>query len=714
MWEAGGRVQRRLPPPRLDGRADFNYTCSQPGGWAMGTIRAGMVTLAVLTAALPAQAVQNAKRPPSIGTARGACLSGPDEPEPADWPGPVPFYDGLGTADIDADTTNETAQRYFRQGLALVWGFDEAEGIRSFREAQRLDPDCALCFWGEAHARAPSINLHPRAGQYELAAAASAKAVARARPGKPGLASAYRGLIAATRIRSHGGPFDNVGYAEAMARLARDYPAEDPILILAAAARINQWAADRVPIEEVGDPAQAWLERVLERNPRHSGAIHFYIHLADTINRPIVAEHYADKLRAAAPKSTHLVHMASHSYYGVGNYPMAIRTNEEAIGAYEAFETLKPVSSNYRRYLYGHDHHYTIQAAVLRGDKATAIRFADRFLRIFPPASIQFRMRPAHYAAPWYVAGRERDVDEVLAMPTPGPGFSESEQALARVMRHYARGEAYARARTPDAAAILGEARAIGSVRDWPQGHALEGESAALSEIVQHVLEGRAAMIRGEHDRAQTAYRTAMLAQQGQDFDPPPFWYDVRRSLAAAMLGAGDAAGAKRQLDHLRWTQDPLAMLLYSRAERQLGNEQEAAYYLKAARAAWAGQDIERMPLSRIRREGLTAAHAAASLAGRWNSSSLSGCCSSPGSISSCRTALPRSSCCCATAPAARGPRPRRTRCSKAGRHPRGSSAAARRPTRRRIPRRSRSPPRPQCPPRLSARCSSGWSADGC
>jgi len=562
----------------------------------MGLIRRATVALAALAAALPAQAVQNAKRPPSIPRAPG-CFSGLGDPDPADAAAPLRFYEGLGTADIEPDTKNDEAKRWFKQGLRLAWAFDEAEGIRSFRQAQKLDPDCALCFWGEAYARAPSINLHPRADQYALAAAAAAKADAR----KGRLSPAYRGLVEAERIRSHGGPFDNAGYAEAMARLARDHSDENPILILAANSRIVQWAADRATFVEVGDPAQEWLETVLERNPEHSAAIHFYIHVADIINSPIAAARYAGRLPVVAPNATHMVHMASHSYYGVGRYEKAIEVNERAIDRYEAFEKLGPVASPYRRYLYGHDHHYSIQAAVLRGDKQLAIRFADRFLRIFPPGEKQFRMRPAHYAAPWYAAAREREVDEVLKMPEPTRGFSESEQALSRIMRHYARGEAYARTTGRDAAAlILGEARAIGAVRDWPQGHALEGESAALAEIAQHVLEGRAAMIRRDFALAQTAYRTAMLAQQNQDFDPPPFWYEVRRSLAAAMLAAGDAAGAKRQLGALRWAKDPLALLLLSRAERDLRNPEEAAYYLKAARAAWAGADIEAMPLSRI------------------------------------------------------------------------------------------------------------------
>ena len=69
-----------------------------------------------------------------------------------------PLYDGLGKVHFPITTSNPLAQRYFDQGLSLAYNFNHAGAVAAFREAQRLDPDCAMCFWGEAFAHGPNIN----------------------------------------------------------------------------------------------------------------------------------------------------------------------------------------------------------------------------------------------------------------------------------------------------------------------------------------------------------------------------------------------------------------------------------------------------------------------------------------------------------------------------------------------------------------------------
>ena len=71
---------------------------------------------------------------------------------------PPPLYDGLGTSGREVTTDSELAQAYFDQGLALCWGFNHDEALRSFNEMARLDPDCAMAHWGMAYALGPNIN----------------------------------------------------------------------------------------------------------------------------------------------------------------------------------------------------------------------------------------------------------------------------------------------------------------------------------------------------------------------------------------------------------------------------------------------------------------------------------------------------------------------------------------------------------------------------
>jgi hypothetical protein len=70
----------------------------------------------------------------------------------------VPFHQGLSAAPFPVSTPSAEVQAYVDQGMALVWGFNHAEAVRSFRAAQALDPSCAMCFWGEALALGPNIN----------------------------------------------------------------------------------------------------------------------------------------------------------------------------------------------------------------------------------------------------------------------------------------------------------------------------------------------------------------------------------------------------------------------------------------------------------------------------------------------------------------------------------------------------------------------------
>jgi hypothetical protein len=71
----------------------------------------------------------------------------------------VPLYADLGDHHYAITTDEPLAQQYFDQGLRLYYAFNHAEAVRAFREAQRLDPDCAMCWWGEGLAFGPNINL---------------------------------------------------------------------------------------------------------------------------------------------------------------------------------------------------------------------------------------------------------------------------------------------------------------------------------------------------------------------------------------------------------------------------------------------------------------------------------------------------------------------------------------------------------------------------
>lgn len=555
----------------------------------MRLVKRSAIVAAALVAALPAEAGQNSERATAAAVNPASCAVPQAAEAAAEAQAPPVLVDGLGYAGIEPDTQNAEAKRWFEQGVRLIWAYDEVEAIRAFEQAQKLDPSCALCYWGEAWARGPTLNLQPRTEEHGKASAAVAKAAALSSK----LGERDRALIRAMQIRTSGeGKFENKKYMKAMAKLAARFPGDDPVLVLAADAHM---IAGTRPQHSA--TAQAFLETVLARNADHSGAIHLYIHLTDFIDKQALAERYADRLGRLAPAASHLVHMPSHTFYGVGRYGDAAAVNVAALAADQAYAAkVKPPASGYRTGLYAHNSHFAIESALMRGDARTALQIADHFRERYAPEKDK-GFRTVIRAATWYAYGLHGDVADVLAMPEP-----PKAAVLMRSMRHYARGEALAR--RGDAAAVRAEAAEIGKILAGPDGRSLGSKPVeALVQITQHVLTGRAAMIAKDYVAAAAAFRTAMTLQESAGFgtDPPPFWYPVRRSLGAALLASGDPAGARAQLTASlkEWPNDPLALVALARAEQALGAAEPSAQALRRARAGWAG-DVEAVPLAHI------------------------------------------------------------------------------------------------------------------
>ncbi|HET9412765.1 MAG TPA: hypothetical protein VFO74_01415, partial [Pseudolabrys sp.] len=97
----------------------------------------------------------------------------------------APLWAGLGSVSYKITTANERAQAYFDQGLRLSYAFNHGEAQRAFRMAQKLDPACAMCFWGEAYVLGPNINVPMDEKAIAPAAAAGAKARELAGNAKP-------------------------------------------------------------------------------------------------------------------------------------------------------------------------------------------------------------------------------------------------------------------------------------------------------------------------------------------------------------------------------------------------------------------------------------------------------------------------------------------------------------------------------------------------
>ena len=300
----------------------------------------------------------------------------------------------LGNHRYDIAAANEEARAFFNQGLIYAYGFNHLEALRAFRHAQTLDPNCAMCFWGEAYVLGPNLNLPMETTAAPIARAAAEKAVAKATK-----ASAKEQALAAALLVRYTEPGERADldrrYAEAMQGVARSFPDDPDIAALAAESLMllspwDYWLEfGRSPKENTAK-ALALLEAALATNPDHIAAIHFYIHLVEASDRPQRAEPYADRLRDAVRGAGHLLHMPAHIYLRMGRYKDVLEVNKDAAASDERYLAANPgVQGPYPAMYYPHNVHFQMTAALMAGQGESALSSADKLAQLIPDEAAQ-------------------------------------------------------------------------------------------------------------------------------------------------------------------------------------------------------------------------------------------------------------------------------------------------------------------------------------
>jgi tetratricopeptide (TPR) repeat protein len=515
----------------------------------------------------------------------------------------VPLYADLGDHHYEVTTSTPRAQQYFDQGLRLYYAFNHAEAIRSLREAQRLDPGCAMCWWAEALAWGPNINL-----AMDSASAVAAYAAVQGALEHRGQASEKeRALIDALAVRYAAiPPSDRTeldeAYANAMDRLAERYPDDHEVVVLSAESAMDlrpwdYWTPDAQPQPGMAE-ALGRLERVLERNPRHPGACHFYIHAVEKVY-PERAVPCAERLAALMPGAGHLVHMPGHIYIRVGRYLEAVQANEHAVHADETYiRDQQPGMGMYTAGYYPHNYDFMAFAAMMIGRSADAVGAAEKVAGLIPPDAfgtpgMDFLQ---HWSVrPLLVRVRFARWDELLATPAP-----PESRPHARALWHYAQGRA--RVGTGD---LAGARQDLERLRSIASGRALDGmrmefnPSADLLRIAERVLTGWVEAGAGRWDQAVTALREAAAAEDALLYGEPPEWtMPVRHDLGAVLLAAGREADAERTFreDLDRFPDNGWSLAGLAASLRAQGRTSEASQVEADLERAWRTADVEPAP----------------------------------------------------------------------------------------------------------------------
>ena len=477
--------------------------------------------------------------------------------QPHTGPRKLEIESGMGAEGFPVRTSDPQAQRWFDYGVTLWHAFYHDDAKRAFDKAAEADPGCALCVWGQALSRGPTQNFDIEPAQVKEAQGLADKALATAKtPFEKALAEAMVARYAAKQD-----PAAEEVFADALIKASEQQPDAQDLRLIAGEALLTAWR--RGDTKGTAERAMALIEPILKRDPDNAAAIHYWIHATEFAGKAELALPYARRLADVAPKASHLVHMASHTYLRLGYYEDAAATNAKAldVDAVHARDTNLPGGLGAPDY-YPHNLAMGLAGALMSGDGALALKFADDAPVALP--------KNTYVAARALVAYGRYAPDRALALPPPSGGD------YPKVMWRYARGEAYAA--KGDAGGLRGEAAALTALlRSKPN---LNGFEAGQAKLARQVLDGRIAMLQGRPADAARIFRDAAAAQDKADWgaDPPPWWYPVRRSLAAAELKLGKPADAakeaRKSLD--QWPQDGLTLQVLAAAETAQGQAAEA------------------------------------------------------------------------------------------------------------------------------------------
>lgn len=513
--------------------------------------------------------------------------------------GDVPLLEGLGPHARTITTASPEAQRYFDQGLNLLFGFNHGMAIRSFEEAARLDPSCAMAHWGVSLACGPHINypaVPPERAEQAW------RELELARQHAPGATSVERALIAALGTRyanpqpEDRAPLDQA-YADAMRDVWRSHPSDADIGAFFAEALMNLRPWDQWTPEGKAQPGTeeviATLDAMLRLNERHPLANHLYVHAVEASPRPELAIEAADRLRTLQPGLAHNVHMPSHIDIRTGQWHKAVESNLDAIAADQRYRAVVGPPRDFLVVYVAHNRHMLAWAAMMTGRSELALREIRTMVDEVPPEIMEEWATMLEFlgAMPFEVLIRFGRWDEILAEPDRYPEY----MAFTKATRYAARALAFA-AKGDAAAARSEQKEFLAAIARIPEGTTVSNNSAAMVlAVMRPMVEGEILVREGKLDAGFAALREAIHAEDQLRYDEPPGWIlPVRHALGASLMAHGRHAEAAQVYrdDLVRLPENGWSLFGLASALTSLRNHDEARACMARFEKVWAKADV--------------------------------------------------------------------------------------------------------------------------
>jgi tetratricopeptide (TPR) repeat protein len=529
-------------------------------------------------------------------SATGFCQQHTHTPEAQDN-GPAPLLDGLGHLHHPITTSKPEAQRYFDQGLTLVYGFNYDEAARSFRYAAKLDPKCAMAYWGVALAVGPNYNDPDiDAARRKSAHETSQKAVSLAGNAKPGEQAFIRALGKRYSADPKADPKKlAVDYAQAMRDVMRQNPSDSDAAVLFADAAMNVhpwqlWKHDGQPEEGTREIVDV-LEGVLKRDPNHIGANHLYIHAVEASQQPERALSSAKRLTGLAPGAGHLVHMPAHIYIRTGDYHASSLANQQAVGIDQGYINKYHVTGMYPMMYYTHNLHFLAVSSSMEGRFDEANRIATKVVTGMIPFAKENPMAEGFLPTKTLVLIRFRQWEDVSQLPEP-----DKNLRLWHAVWHFGRGMAFTGFARLDKAAEERDALLV-ETKALPQDAMLGFNSAhQVLDIAALMLEANIARGQRNYKRAAESLNKAAQAEDKLNYDEPPDWYlPPRESLGAVLFTDGRYADAEAafRAELKAHAKNPRALFGLAECLQAQKKTAEAGSVRKEFEAGWKNADTK-------------------------------------------------------------------------------------------------------------------------
>jgi tetratricopeptide (TPR) repeat protein len=524
-----------------------------------------------------------------------ACVAAVAQHEMHPGSKPATLMSGLGDLHHPVSTSNPQAQQFFDQGLRLIYAFNHDEAGHSFQRAAELDPKLAMAYWGIAEAVGPNYNDPASDDRFKAAHDAIQKALDLSGNGSA-IEKAY---IEAMAKRFPGDPKADrrkaaEDYRDAMREVVKQYPDDLDAATLFAESGMNLhpwglWHPDGTP-EAGTEEIVSTLESVIRRDPNHLGAIHYYIHSVEASRSPERALAGANRLATLAPAAGHIVHMPAHVYIRTGDYDAAVKTNQKAATADEAYIKASGAQGIYPMMYYSHNLHFIAMCSAMNGNYAESKKAADMLAAHVAPAVTDMPPLEGFMTIPMAVEVRFHRWSDILTAKPPDPAMKVST-----VFYHFARGMALAATgKVADAEAehkLVSEAEQA-TPEDVVFAMPVNNKAKDILKIAKNVLGAKIALAKNDNEGAITMLRQAVVVQDSLKYDEPPDWFfPVRESLGAVLLSSGNAVEAEKVFrdDLDRNPRNPRSLFGLREALKAQKRDYDAGFIQKQFDASWKG-----------------------------------------------------------------------------------------------------------------------------